>query len=126
VFWVLLLSWVDLLGALPCVSTEWKRERFSWGGLVSPTLLYHIFFGFTGVWTPGVTLARKALYHLNHAPILSYFSYFPDRVSCFSMALASDLPCRLTGASLFVEGSSITFCTGWSQTEILQICLPSS
>jgi hypothetical protein len=42
-----------------------------------------------GGWTQGFGIARRALYHLNHAlsPFL-FFSYFSDTVLCYCLGLA--------------------------------------
>jgi hypothetical protein len=45
--------------------------------------LFIYFFGGTGVYTPGLILARQALSHLSHINSPFSFSYFSDTVSYF-------------------------------------------
>jgi hypothetical protein len=48
------------------------------------------FFGITGVWTQGLTLASHVPYHLSHASTTFCFNYFSNRVLGFLLGSSPD------------------------------------
>jgi hypothetical protein len=116
----------------PPACTSWVLKLQTYATIPSLFVYGYIFWGrgSNGFWTQGLTLARQAVYNLNHAP--SLFALVnrvldscpgwpgPQPYLCFPHSWRDR---HVLPHPVFIcwDGLSQTLCPGWPQMEILQI-----